>query len=694
MKNMMNPSKESKSYERVTKRLIRLASHKWMILLIFFVVVFALIFNGFTPQTVDLKAGDIASDNIVAPRRIVDSEMTEALRVQAENMTASVYDYLTSAYSDTTNQVSTLFSTLDSIRADQLDQTAVDSYNQICNVDLTIAQYQYLLSIKSASRANLYSVINDILSGFYSGEIKAAELDTIKQNAAQQVTAYGLDEQSTQICQSILTSVIRPNMILNEDATKIAKQAARDSVSEVVYETGQTIVSRGDVVTEHQIDLLKEAGLIKTGLFENMSKTFGLPALILVLIAIYISYLYFYHPEIYASNKMLVLIAAQFILMLVIGQVCSYFSVYLIPVSIMTMTLCLVFNSRVAVQTNLFLMLFLAVGLQLDIDSFLYLIISGYVGIVYMQQINTRTDIFKSGILVSGVNMLMILIINIYRSNIGFTTFSNLMYGFGNGVIAALLTSGMLMMWEAMFNIVTPFKLLEMSNPTDDVIQKLITEAPGTYQHSLVVSNMSETAAKKIGANQLLARVGAYYHDIGKSEKSVYFKENQVDITNPHDYISPEVSAKILKNHVSDGLYLAEKYRIPSEIAQFIQTHHGTSEISYFKAEAETQGYDGAEDFHYHGVLPVTKETSIVMLADSVEAAVRSLDDKSTENIRKMIRSIVEKKIDEGQLKSSLLSFSEIEVIKETFYEVLSGVYHTRIKYPEIADRHTAGQTL
>ncbi len=683
MKNMKNQSKERKPFERIAKGTMKWASHKWVILLLFFLIVFALIFNGFTPQTVNLKAGDIASNSIVAPRRIVDTEMTQSLRVQAENLTSPVYDYLTNAYSETSDQVNTLFSTLDGVHSSQIDQAAVDSYNQIFSVNLSLADYQYLLSLRSSTRAKLQSAINEILSGLYAGEIKAAELQDIKSGASDQLLSYDLGAQSTQIGQSILQSVIRPNMILNEDATKIARAAARDSVSEVVYETGQTIVTRGDVVTEHQIALLKEAGLIKTGLFENMSKTFGLPALILILIAIYISYLYLYHPEIYASSKMLVLIAAQFVLMLIIGQLCIYFSVYMIQVSIMTMTLCLVFNSRVAVQTNLFLMLFLAVGLQLDIDSFLYLIISGYVGILYMQQISTRTDIFKSGMLVSGVNMLMILIINIYRSNIGFTTLTNLIYGFGNGVIAALLTSGMLMMWEAMFNIVTPFKLLEMSNPTDDVIQKLITEAPGTYQHSLVVSNMSETAAKKIGANQLLARVGAYYHDIGKSEKSVYFKENQIDITNPHDYISPEVSAKILKNHVSDGVYLAEKYRIPSEISQFIQTHHGTSEISYFKAEADQQGYEGSEDFHYHGILPHTKETSIVMLADSVEAAVRSLDEKNTDNIRKMIRSIVGKKINEGQLKESKLSFEEIETIKSAFYDVLTGVYHTRIKYPE-----------
>jgi putative nucleotidyltransferase with HDIG domain len=351
------------------------------------------------------------------------------------------------------------------------------------------------------------------------------------------------------------------------------------------------------------------------------------------------------------------------------------------------MTLCLAFNSRIAVQTNLFLMLFLAVGLQLDIDSFIYLAVSGYTGIVYMRQMSSRSDIFKTGILVSIINVLMILIINTYRDNLSVQILNEFLYGIGSGIFSAVLANAMLMLWEMVFNILTPFKLLEMSNPSDELMQKLITEAPGTYHHSLVVSNMAESAAKQIGANMLLARVGAYYHDIGKAEKAVYFKENQTDIKNPHDFIAPEVSAKIIKNHVSDGIYLAEKDRVPEEIIDFIRMHHGTSEIAYFKAKAEENGYHGDEDFHYQGILPRTKETSIVMLADSVEAAVRSLDDRSAEDIKNMIDSIVNQKIDGGQMKDSPLSFADIEQIKLMFFDVLTGVYHSRIKYPNQMDK-------
>ena len=313
-------------------------------------------------------------------------------------------------------------------------------------------------------------------------------------------------------------------MIFNAEATQIAQQSARDSVNEVVYEAGQTIISRGDIVTEDQIQLLKDSGMIRTGLFEDISNTIGLPLLLLILIGLFISYLYFYHKDILNSNKMITLLAIQFLLMLFIGQLCGYFSVYLIPISLMTMTLCVVFSSRVAVQTNLFFMLFLAVSLQLDIDSFIFLSVSGYVGIIYMRNISNRTDIFKTGLLVSVVNVILVLAISAFRNNIDIGILSELFYGFGNGVIAAILTSALLMLWEGAFNIVTPFKLLEMTNPTDDLMQKLITEAPGTYHHSLVVSNMAESAAKDVKANLVAYACRCVLSRYRQSRKSDLFQ--------------------------------------------------------------------------------------------------------------------------------------------------------------------------
>ncbi len=658
--------------------------YKWILLVLFFACVFFLLYTGIAPGTIDLEAGDTATENIVAPRRIIDVKLTEALRVQAENLTAPVYDYIPSTYANAKSQITILFETVRNAHIEHLDQVSVDSFNEISGVDLTLDDYAYLIQSSSSTIDKIEHAVSEILDDVYGTEIKAIDISASKQAASDMVDNYDLNATQTAIAKSIVYSSVNPNMIFNAEATQIAQQSARESVNEVVYEAGQTIISRGDIVTEDQIQLLKDSGMIRSGLFQDLSNTVGLPLLLLILIGLFISYLYFYHKDILNSNKMITLLAIQFVLMLFIGQLCGYFSVYLIPISLMTMTLCVVFSSRVAVQTNLFLMLFLAVSLQLDIDSFIFLSVSGYVGIVYMRNISNRTDIFKTGLLVSVVNIILIMAISAFRNNIDIGILTELFYGIGNGLIAAILTSALLMLWEGVFNIVTPFKLLEMTNPTDDLMQKLITEAPGTYHHSLVVSNMAESAAKDVKANLLLTRVGAYYHDIGKAEKAIYFKENQTEESNPHDFIVPEVSAKILKNHVDDGVYLAEKNRIPEEITDFIRTHHGTSEISYFKQKAEENGYDGDEDFRYHGILPTSKETSIVMLADSIEAAVRSLDHRDADSIRQTIDSIIYKKMNEGQLTESELSFAEIEQIKETFFDVLLGVYHSRIKYPDL----------
>lgn len=660
------------------------AKQKWFMLIVFFLIAIIISFVGVFPTSINLNEGDIASENIVAPRRIVDTRMTEALKNQAESLTSPIYDYISSAKTEALGKIDAFFTFIVTLDGSTLSDDTVASYNSIYGVSLTSSQYATLAALSAWSTNQLSDNIANIAEDAYKGEVVASKLDEVIEGLAVKVdNIAGYSDEVKSVAKILLRSFIGPNMIINEEATALAKEAARESVHEVIYEAGQTIITRGEVVTAHQIQLLKDCGMIRTSLFENIGRLIGIPGLIIVIMGMFITYLYFYHYEIYADNKRLLLLTTQIVLMLIIALACSYFSVYLIPISILTMSLCMVFNARVAVQTNLFFMLLLGVTLQLDFDSFVYLTISGYIGIMYTRQINARTQLFKSAVLVSFVNILVIFIMAVFRSTLSVRTLSELAYGIGNGLISAFLTNAFLLIWEGLFNVTTPFKLLEMSGASDQVMQRLMIEAPGTYQHSLVVSNMAQAAAKTIGANALLARVGAYYHDIGKAPNAIYFKENQTNDTNPHDFISPVISAKILKDHVNEGIALADKYNLPDEVSEFIYTHHGTSEMTYFKVKAEESGYRGEEDFHYTGQIPVTKETSIVMLADSCEAAVRSLDEPTPDNIGKMIEMIFKKKIGEKQLVKSELSYNETERIKSCFHDVLVGVYHSRIKYPE-----------
>ena len=258
-------------------------------------------------------------------------------------------------------------------------------------------------------------------------------------------------------------------------------------------------------------------------------------------------------------------------------------------------------------------------------------------------------------------------------------------FGIANGLVSGALTILLLPLAEAFTHVTTDLTLLELSDPSRPLLRRLSLEAPGTYAHSVAMANLVESACNRIGANGLLGRVGCYYHDVGKLSNPLYFVENQTRGGNPHDKIAPAQSAEIIKRHVTDGLALAEEGGLPAVVAAFIPEHHGTSEITYFYDRAKKQG-DGAarrEDYRYPGPRPRSVETAVAMLADSVEAALRVLEDLTPQKIEEAINHIVRTKLSSGQLDEAPLTLQQIDVVKAEFIRVLSGMYHNRIDYPE-----------
>lgn len=654
------------------------------VFVLFFVLIFLISFTGVTSGGISYSVGDIAKENVIAPKRIVNERLTEELRNQAENTTAPVYDYIATAQENAQLGLDSFFSGISSMYIEYLDSKAVESANMVYSQNLTYEDYEYLLKLSSAEIEILYSEATAALNTVYaSNEVISSKMDEYKALVENFVQNTALNKTQKQIVSAIVQNYIYPNMLLNESATEIAKQAARDSVYEVVYEAGQTIINKGDVITEDDVRLLKDNGLIKTGLFDKSLSNFGLPLLLFVVLVLFMGFVKYYCPEIFGSTKKMIVIGITCIVALVLSQVSIQFSIYLLPAALFSMTMCLMFGAQTSLLFNFFFVVFISVATQLDSDSVIFMTVSSYAGIIKLKNVRSRFDIFKAGIVVCAINTLVVILIGIVRNNVfSIYMLKNITYSIGSGLFSMLVTNLLNLIWETVFGMLTPFKLLEMSGANDDAIQRLVNVAPGTYHHSLIVSNLAESAAAAINANPLLARVGAYYHDIGKAEKPLYFSENQANVENFLEALPPEASAKIIKNHVSDGIYIAEKHNIPKEIIEFIQTHHGTSEITYFKVKAENEGYKGDENFRYSGKLPESKETGIVMFADSVEAAVRSLSNPNSENIRNIINSVVNKKISEGQLVKSNLTFNDIETIKREFYEVLCNVYHERVKYP------------
>jgi putative nucleotidyltransferase with HDIG domain len=364
--------------------------------------------------------------------------------------------------------------------------------------------------------------------------------------------------------------------------------------------------------------------------------------------------------------------------------------VHYIPVAAISILTMLLFNDL----QMAFLMAFAAsvlTGLILRSDFGLMatFYIGGLTGVYTVRGARTRGEIMGAGLFVSVVHIIcLVLLIPDYRVLITRDFVGQYLYpSVANGLIAAFLVMGTLKIFEYLFGVVTNFSLLELSDFNQPLLKKMILEAPGTYHHSLVVSNLAEAAADGIGAHALLTRVGAYYHDVGKLSKAEYFTENQMMGYNKHDDIEPNVSRLVIFNHVKEGMELARKYKLNPAIIDFIPQHHGTSLMHYFYQKALEEAQEGEKidenDFRYPGPKPQSPETAIVLLADSVEGATRALDEPTLPKIEETVKKIINNKFIDGQLDECHLTLKEINKISLTFIRILGAMYHARVKYPD-----------
>jgi putative nucleotidyltransferase with HDIG domain len=323
------------------------------------------------------------------------------------------------------------------------------------------------------------------------------------------------------------------------------------------------------------------------------------------------------------------------------------------------------------------------------LNYFLIFLLGSLIGVYLVRDARTRGQLFRAALGISVVQVVVQVLLSLDPTAIMSPDYVKLFIkplALNGFISVAILFS--LKIFESLFGELTNFSLMELSDFNQPLLRRMILEAPGTYHHSLVVSNLAEAAADAIGANGLLARVGAYYHDIGKMEKAEYFTENQIAIDNKHDDIEPSMSKLVILNHVRDGIELAKKYKLNPKIIDFIPQHHGTTLMYYFYQRALEEAEDTAEvkeeNYRYPGPKPQTKETAIVLLADSAEAATRSLEEPSPHNIAEVVRKVINNKFIDAQLDESNLTLKEIEIIAETFSRILSAMHHSRVRYPEI----------
>lgn len=300
-----------------------------------------------------------------------------------------------------------------------------------------------------------------------------------------------------------------------------------------------------------------------------------------------------------------------------------------------------------------------------------------------MNNIKNRTTLINAGVQLGVTKLLIVILINMFLREEAVYTIIKGGEMLLSGIFSGMLTIALLPYFERTFNILTPFKLIELGDLSHPLLRELSVNAPGTFHHSMLVATLSENAAEAIGANAIFTRVASYYHDIGKMKRPNFYVENQQGGTNPHTKLTPSMSNLIITSHTRDGVEMAKEYGIPREIRDIMVEHQGTTLLAYFYNKAKKGNPTvQEEDFRYSGPKPRTKESAIIMLADSIEAAVRSLDEKTPITIEKMIRKILSSKIEDNQLSEANLTFKEIEIIIKTFTKVLMGIHHVRIKYP------------
>jgi len=682
------------------------------IILLGSVVLFGLFSLACMSDRYSLQVGDIAHQTITATKDVEDTVTTEQHRKAAAAAVEASYHLQEGATEEVLMALDDLLAELGRVQqygqhlrtAQELPMVSyLLSYSEeeisyaqslVNGISLTAYQARVLLSTEEESFNTMVKEVRSAVENALNTTIREGQVNTSISNI-NAICKYRVDSNLTNyIVPVVLNAVVKPNMVIDEAATEAARQAARESVSPVVYKQGQNIVREGERVSAYQIAMLSALGLLDTASID-LNVYGGAAMVVAATVLIMVMMLLMLNRDVFKEVRHVLVIMLVMIINVGVSVICvKFLNVYLIPVALGAMLLTGLLGARTGLTVGVALSVILsslAAGSNTAYTvEMTHLMLTGVVGSVvavkYLAGKPQRVRTVICGVLVAAVNLVMMLALGMMTAANLHDTISNAAWSMAGGVISGLIAVGFQPVFEAAFNLATPSKLLELANPNQPLLRRLLMEAPGTYHHAIIVANLSEAAAEKIGANPLLARTGAYFHDIGKLKRPLYFKENQRG-DNPHDHTDAYVSASIVTAHTSDGLALAQKHHLPPEIQRIIAEHHGDTPVMYFYHKALQQA-DGRpvdiKDFRYSGSRPSTKESAVVMLADTIEAAVRSMSDPTPQSIKRFIERLVRGKIEDGQLSNSPLSLQDIDGISEAFSSVLSGVFHERIEYPTV----------
>ncbi len=563
---------------------------------------------------------------------------------------------------------------------------------------LGVIYRQGILDVGSSDRLQRDSTANiRIINGMMAEQQSVAETYTIKDAYTYLLNSDSARYKPEILQKCALNAYLAPNLIYEKELTETARQEAIDNFPWAMgmVQSGQKIVDRGEIISENTYNILKslEKEMQTRSDVSQSQRRLMLGGQVLF-VALYIFllmlYLGIYRKDYFDGWRDLLLIFSFMVFFCLFTSLLmsrNMFSVYIIPYAILPMVLRTFLDSRTALLAHIVTILICSITLRYPHEFILIQVAAGIIAIFNMRELSRRSQLFLSAFLVVLISILIFFAYEFFtEEDISKIDFSIPVYIILNGILL-LFTYPLFFIIEKTFGYTSNVTLVELSDVNNNLLRHLSETAPGTFQHSMQVANLATEAANFLGANAQLVRTGALYHDIGKTENPAFFTENQLGGVNPHENLSYEQSAKVVINHVTDGLKLAEKNNLPTIVKDFISTHHGKGKTKYFyiswKNEHPNEEPD-EEMFTYPGPNPFTKEQAILMMADAVEAASRSLPEYTEESIGNLVDKIIDSQVTEGYFKDCPITFKEIAQVKSTFKEKLTTIYHTRISYPEL----------
>ncbi|XJZ26267.1 HD family phosphohydrolase [Bacillota bacterium Lsc_1132] len=702
------------------RKLLDITFFRILFFLLIGIVLYAAMFNNVKPEKLDLSLFTVADKTIRSPSTVEDQKSTEQKRKEATDQVQDVYIVKKEYTQNRVDLISSIFDSAlevsDEIKQEEkkkeaaangkITEPAASEKVDMLKGKLTSTVTKDLSNNVFASLVKAsddeVSIAKDLtvtaINNVMTKRISADDVENAKKRVEEELKYSTLSDDLKNAAIELGRYAIIQNEFYDPTATEELRQRALESVEPVKILQGQIIVEEGKLIDREIFRQLKLVGLLDSG---NSFKPFlGLAIFVLLILSSFYFYFYQMKTQLEKRQTFLLLFGMVFCLGIILMKIISQLQIfdfpgigYLFPAALVGILLKILIDEKLAILSSIIMavcgsVLFNeGVSSTLNFSEGIYILFSALAAILFLSNYNQRSKILQAGVFASLVNLATILALlflaNGQTSGVGYTLY--FVTALVSGIASAVLAIGLLPLFEASFGILSTMKLIELSNPNHPLLKKILTEAPGTYHHSVMVANLAESACEAVGANGLLARVGSYYHDIGKTKRPNFFIENQMNRENPHDRLPPEKSRNIIIAHATDGAAILRKYGMPKEIIDIAEQHHGTSLLKYFYHKAKQGGAEvKEEDYRYPGPKAQTKESAVVGIADSVEAAVRSMTQPKPEQIEQLVKNIIADRLQDGQLNECDLTLKELEIVSETLCETVKGIFHSRIEYPEI----------